>query len=131
MLYLNLVLVLADGLLCFFATCNVDVMSNTFVCITCMFFRYLKMFVINYLCIIYLYFPHVPVGVTLHRIYNLSLSIPRCESLAEILWQNRQQLKKLDMLQARLPIDLPAGQVNLLPKLDTAITGLLSSLVTR
>ncbi|XP_064595431.1 signal transducer and activator of transcription 5B-like isoform X2 [Liolophura sinensis] len=53
-----------------------------------------------------------------------------CESLAEILWQNRQQLKKLDMLQARLPIDLPAGQVNLLPKLDTAITGLLSSLVT-
>ena len=53
-----------------------------------------------------------------------------CENLAELIWFNRQQIKRLELLHAQLPIDLPADQQDLLPSLNTTITGLLSSLVT-
>ncbi|KAK2180532.1 hypothetical protein NP493_439g02027 [Ridgeia piscesae] len=53
-----------------------------------------------------------------------------CESLAELIWNNRQQIKKVELLCAQLPIDLPPGRQDLLPMLNTTITGLLSSLVT-
>jgi signal transducer and activator of transcription 5B len=53
-----------------------------------------------------------------------------CESLADLIWQNRQQIKKSTQLQQQLPIRLPDGIDDLLPKLNDTITGLLSSLVT-
>ncbi|XP_048237971.1 signal transducer and activator of transcription 5A-like [Haliotis rufescens] len=53
-----------------------------------------------------------------------------CEQLADLIWQNRQQIKKVNLLRAQLPIDLPPGTKNLLPELNDSITGLLSSLVT-
>jgi signal transducer and activator of transcription 5B len=53
-----------------------------------------------------------------------------CEHLAELIWQNRQQIKKVELLRAQLPINIPAGQQDHLPTLNTTITGLLSSLVT-
>ncbi|CAL1526056.1 unnamed protein product [Lymnaea stagnalis] len=53
-----------------------------------------------------------------------------CESLADLIWQNRQQIKKCTQLQSQLPIKYPEGQEDILPKLNDTITGLLSSLVT-
>ncbi|PVD35680.1 hypothetical protein C0Q70_02643 [Pomacea canaliculata] len=53
-----------------------------------------------------------------------------CERLSEVIWSIRQQIKKLGILIAQLPINLPDGQKNLLPELSDTITGLLSSLVT-
>ncbi|ESO05053.1 hypothetical protein HELRODRAFT_156927 [Helobdella robusta] len=60
-----------------------------------------------------------------------------CESLAELIWQNRQQIKKaisffffVELLRAQLPINLPPGRQDCLPVLNSTITGLLSSLVT-
>lgn len=53
-----------------------------------------------------------------------------CESLAELIWQNRQQIKKVELLRAQLPINIPPGQQDRLPVLNSSITGLLSSLVT-
>lgn len=55
----------------------------------------------------------------------------RCENLADLIWQNRQQIKKVELLRQQLPINVPAGCQDLLPLLNTTITGLLSSLVTR
>ena len=62
---------------------------------------------------------------------QLPLHLPRCESLAELIWSNRQQIKKVELLCAQLPIDMPPGRTDLLPMLNTTITGLLSALVTR
>ncbi|KAK7092646.1 signal transducer and activator of transcription 5B-like isoform X2 [Littorina saxatilis] len=53
-----------------------------------------------------------------------------CESLAEIIWCIRQQIKRMGILRAQLPIDLPIGRPDLLPELNDTITGMLSSLVT-
>ncbi|CAH1775759.1 unnamed protein product [Owenia fusiformis] len=53
-----------------------------------------------------------------------------CESLADIIWSNRQQIKQVESLRAHLPIDIPPHVPDLLPNLNTTITGLLSSLVT-
>jgi len=55
----------------------------------------------------------------------------RCEKLADLIWQNRQQIKKVELLRTQLPINIPAGCHDLLPELNTTITGLLSSLVMR
>ncbi|KAL5010871.1 hypothetical protein ScPMuIL_013176 [Solemya velum] len=52
------------------------------------------------------------------------------EALADTVWKNRQQILKVEGLRASLPMDVPAGKVDLLPELNQKITGLLSSLVT-
>lgn len=51
-----------------------------------------------------------------------------CERLAEIIWQNRQQIKKVELQRQQLPINNPGR--DLLPELNSTITGLLSTLVT-
>lgn len=53
----------------------------------------------------------------------------RCESLAEIIWLNRQQIKEVERLKQKLALD-PVGVPDLLPALLADITQLLSSLVT-
>lgn len=53
-----------------------------------------------------------------------------CESLAELLWRNRQQVIKVDLLRQQLPIDIPQGTEDVQPELNKFVTGLLSSLVT-
>ncbi|NP_001298188.1 signal transducer and activator of transcription 5B-like [Biomphalaria glabrata] len=53
-----------------------------------------------------------------------------CENLADLIWQNRQQIKKSTQLQQQLPIKFPDGEEDILPRLNDTITGLLSSLVT-
>lgn len=53
-----------------------------------------------------------------------------CESLAELLWRNRQQVIKVDLLRQQLPIDIPQGTEDIQPELNKFVTGLLSSLVT-
>ncbi|XP_055901396.1 signal transducer and activator of transcription 5A-like isoform X1 [Biomphalaria glabrata] len=52
------------------------------------------------------------------------------ENLAELIWQNRQQIKKCSQLQQHLHIMFPEGTEDMLPKLNDAITRILSSLVT-
>ncbi|CAG9767639.1 unnamed protein product [Ceutorhynchus assimilis] len=52
-----------------------------------------------------------------------------CESLAEIIWHNRQQIKEVERLKQKLALD-PPGVVDVLPTILTEITQLLSSLVT-
>ena len=52
-----------------------------------------------------------------------------CEQLAEIIWQNRHQIRECERLCSKLPLQTPGG-VDLLPELNQHITGLLSSLVT-
>lgn len=54
----------------------------------------------------------------------------RCESLAEIIWHNRQQIKEVERLKQKLALE-PPGVVDVLPNLNIQITQLLSSLVTR
>ena len=51
----------------------------------------------------------------------------RCESLAEITWQNRQQIKRIELLKQQLPMKAPAQD---LPDHNTSFTALLSALVT-
>jgi len=53
-----------------------------------------------------------------------------CEALAEIIWMNRQQIKEADRLKQKLALE-PHGVVDILPSLNSQITQLLSSLVTR
>ena len=55
----------------------------------------------------------------------------RCESLAELLWRNRQQIIKVDLLRQQLPIEIPQGTADIQPELNKTVTGLLSTLVTR
>nr|ATZ76819.1 signal transducer and activator of transcription [Sinohyriopsis schlegelii] len=54
-----------------------------------------------------------------------------CESLAEIIWNNRKQWFKEDILRQQLPIEAPQGTKDYHHELNPRITGLLSSLVTR
>lgn len=53
----------------------------------------------------------------------------RCESLAEIIWLNRQQIKEVERLKQKIALD-PVGVSDSLPNLLADITQLLSSLVT-
>ncbi|XP_066996363.1 signal transducer and activator of transcription 5B isoform X2 [Anabrus simplex] len=52
-----------------------------------------------------------------------------CESLAEIIWSNRQQIKETERLKLKFNLD-PQGVVDILPNLNNQITQLLSSMVT-
>lgn len=53
------------------------------------------------------------------------------ESLAEIIWKNRQQVMNFELIRNRLPLSPGANnQSDILPELNQTITGLLSSLVT-
>lgn len=52
-----------------------------------------------------------------------------CESLAELIWLNRQQIKEAERLKQKLALD-PPGVQDILPTLNSQITQLLSSLVT-
>lgn len=58
---------------------------------------------------------------------NLETIQEWCEKLAELIWLNRQQIKEMDTLKQRLPIDQP---IDVLSQLMQEITQLLSSLVT-
>ncbi|GAB6019391.1 hypothetical protein CHUAL_000975 [Chamberlinius hualienensis] len=61
-------------------------------------------------------------------INNLDQIQELCELLAEIIWQNRQQIKRVEQLRMQLP--LPITDIDKLPMLNDEITGLLSSVVT-
>lgn len=57
----------------------------------------------------------------------------RCESLAELIWTNRQHIKDAERLTERLKQKLsldPLGTSDMSPKLMTDLTQLLSTLVT-
>ncbi|XP_071451764.1 signal transducer and activator of transcription 5B isoform X2 [Hetaerina americana] len=60
---------------------------------------------------------------------NLDAIQEWCESLAELIWLNRQQIKEAEHLKQKLKLD-QEGMVNLLPTLNAQITQLLSQLVT-
>lgn len=60
---------------------------------------------------------------------NLDAIQDWCESLAELIWLNRQQIKEAEHLKQKLKLD-QEGMVNLLPSLNAQITQLLSQLVT-
>ena len=52
----------------------------------------------------------------------------RCEQLAEIVWQSRQQIKRLQLQRAQLPFH---NQRDMLSEQDTTITDLLLELIAR
>ncbi|KAF7994788.1 hypothetical protein HCN44_004260 [Aphidius gifuensis] len=52
-----------------------------------------------------------------------------CESLAELIWLNRHQIKEVERLKLKFPFESP-NVPDLLPGLNSSITQLLSSLVT-
>ncbi|XP_034939786.1 signal transducer and activator of transcription 5B [Chelonus insularis] len=60
---------------------------------------------------------------------NLDAIQEWCESLAELIWLNRQQIKEAERLKLKLALD-PPGVQDILPTLNSQITQLLSSLVT-
>ncbi|VEN37707.1 unnamed protein product [Callosobruchus maculatus] len=60
---------------------------------------------------------------------NLDTIQEWCESLAELIWLNRQQIKEVERLKQKLALD-PPGEQHVLPQLLQEITQLLSSLVT-
>lgn len=60
---------------------------------------------------------------------NLDTIQEWCESLAELIWSNRQQIKEVELLKKKLALATP-GVPDVLPQLLTEITQLLSSLVT-
>ncbi|XP_035216384.1 signal transducer and activator of transcription 5B-like isoform X1 [Stegodyphus dumicola] len=53
-----------------------------------------------------------------------------CEALADIIWQNRQQIRQVESLCAYISLSMPPNTLEKLPVLNSQITGLLSSLVT-
>lgn len=53
----------------------------------------------------------------------------RCEKLAEIIWQNRQQIRRAEHLCQQLPIPGPVEEM--LAEVNTTITDIISALVTR
>ncbi|PNF23502.1 Signal transducer and activator of transcription 5B [Cryptotermes secundus] len=60
---------------------------------------------------------------------NLDTIQEWCESLAEIIWLNRQQIKEAERLKQKIGLE-PTGITDILPGLNNQITQLLSSLVT-
>ena len=61
--------------------------------------------------------------------YPIFFILYRCEQLAEIIWQNRQQIKRVDLQRQQLPINNVGHDI--LPDLNVTITSLLSTLVTK
>lgn len=62
--------------------------------------------------------------------YRHVLSVStRCEKLADLIWQNRQQIRRCEHLTQQLP--LPGPMEELLSKLNADITDIISALVTR
>lgn len=53
----------------------------------------------------------------------------RCEKLAEIIWQNRQQIRRAEHLCQQLPIRGP--EEGMLAEVNATITDIISALVTR
>lgn len=53
----------------------------------------------------------------------------RCEKLAEIIWQNRQQIRRAEHLCQQLPIQGPVEEM--LVEVNATITDIISALVTR
>ncbi|XP_012223003.1 signal transducer and activator of transcription 5B isoform X3 [Linepithema humile] len=53
-----------------------------------------------------------------------------CESLAEIIWLTRQQIKEAERLKQKLPLPESTMYQDIYPNLNSQITQLLSSLVT-
>ena len=53
----------------------------------------------------------------------------RCEKLAEIIWQNRQQIRRAEHLCQQLPIPGPVEEM--LAEVNATITDIISALVTR
>lgn len=53
----------------------------------------------------------------------------RCEKLADLIWTNRQQIRRCEHLTQQLP--LPGPMEDLLNKLNSDITDIISALVTR
>lgn len=60
---------------------------------------------------------------------SLAAPLPRCEKLAEIIWQNRQQIRRAEHLCQQLPIPGPVEEM--LSELNGTITDIISALVTR
>ncbi|XP_034508769.1 signal transducer and activator of transcription 5A-like, partial [Ailuropoda melanoleuca] len=52
-----------------------------------------------------------------------------CEKLAEIIWQNRQQIRRAEHLCQQLPIPGPVEEM--LAEVNATITDIISALVTR
>ncbi|XP_066595837.1 signal transducer and activator of transcription 5B [Prorops nasuta] len=52
-----------------------------------------------------------------------------CDSLAELMWLNRQQIKEAERLKQKFSLE-PPGMQDILPALNSQITRLISSLVT-
>lgn len=55
--------------------------------------------------------------------------LSRCEKLAEIIWQNRQQIRRAEHLCQQLPIPGPVEEM--LAEVNATITDIISALVTR
>ena len=53
-----------------------------------------------------------------------------CEALAELIWQNRQQVRRIEMLVQTMSYGVTAGINEKIENLSKLITNLLSSLVT-
>lgn len=53
----------------------------------------------------------------------------RCEKLAELIWQNRQQIRRAEHLCQQLPI--PGLVEEMLADVNATITDIISALVTR
>ncbi|XP_058798217.1 signal transducer and activator of transcription 5B [Phymastichus coffea] len=60
---------------------------------------------------------------------NLDAIQEWCESLAELIWLNRQQVKEAERLKQKLALE-PPGVQDVWPSLNSQVTQLLSSLVT-
>lgn len=62
--------------------------------------------------------------------FPLASGLPcRCEKLAEIIWQNRQQIRRAEHLCQQLPIPGPVEEM--LAEVNATITDIISALVTR
>lgn len=59
---------------------------------------------------------------------NLDTIQEWCENLAELIWLNRQQIKEMDGLKQKLPLEISIPDV--LTQLQADVTQLLSTLVT-
>ncbi|KAK8769892.1 hypothetical protein V5799_013640 [Amblyomma americanum] len=53
-----------------------------------------------------------------------------CEALAELIWQNRQQIKRVEHLAVQVPIGTASAIGDRFTSLNAQVTNLLSSLVT-
>ena len=60
---------------------------------------------------------------------NLEAVQEWCESLAELIWLNREQVKEADHLKNKFALD-PPGVQDILPTVNAQVTSLLSTLVT-